>query len=323
MAVDPDPDPVERELWEHFGVHVVEQRPTEFLDELDGQARPARGRPRGAVSPPDGPYVGLDCFHEEDAGLFFGRDAERTRIIGNLRASRLTLLHAESGVGKSSLLRAGVSARLNEPAANVRGGGRYVTVVFNGWGPSPTAALIESLASAARATGGGEGGGATARRPGARDRGRVRRDRRDRARHPRSVRGALPVRVDGGRRLRRRARGMHRRPHGAGALPHLRARGRLRAHRGAVQEPHPERLRQLPASRLPRRGRRARGRSSSPWPRSTGASPRTRPDGTSSPRWSTPCSTRSGAGASRSARTRRRKRHPPTACASRPPICSS
>ena len=34
MAVDPDPDPVERELWEHFGVHVVEQRPTEFLDEL-------------------------------------------------------------------------------------------------------------------------------------------------------------------------------------------------------------------------------------------------------------------------------------------------
>ena len=60
------------------------------------------------MSPPDGPYVGLDCFREKDAALFFGRDAERTRIIGNLRASRLTLLYAESGVGKSSLLRAGV-----------------------------------------------------------------------------------------------------------------------------------------------------------------------------------------------------------------------
>jgi hypothetical protein len=35
MAVDPDPDPVERDLWEDFGVHVVEQRPTEFLDELE------------------------------------------------------------------------------------------------------------------------------------------------------------------------------------------------------------------------------------------------------------------------------------------------
>ena len=79
----------------------------------------------------DGPYVGLDCFHEEDAALFFGREAERTRIIGNLRASRLTLLHAESGVGKSSLLRAGVSARLNAPAAVVRGGSRY-----GGW-PRP------------------------------------------------------------------------------------------------------------------------------------------------------------------------------------------
>lgn len=35
MAVDPAPDPVERELWEDFGVHVVEQRPTEFLDEVE------------------------------------------------------------------------------------------------------------------------------------------------------------------------------------------------------------------------------------------------------------------------------------------------
>ena len=112
----------------------------------------------------DGPYVGLDCFRETDAGLFFGRDAERTRIIGNLRAARLTVLYAESGVGKSSLLRAGVSARLNEPTAGVRGGGRYVTVVFSEWGPSPTPALIESLASAARRLPGARG--ATPRRDG-------------------------------------------------------------------------------------------------------------------------------------------------------------
>ena len=46
-----------------------------------------------------GPYVGLDYFVEDDAAFFFGRDAERKRIIGNLRASRLTLLYAESGVG--------------------------------------------------------------------------------------------------------------------------------------------------------------------------------------------------------------------------------
>ena len=70
------------------------------------------------------PYVGLDYFLEEDAGLFFGRDAARKRIIGNLRASRLTLLYAESGVGKSSLLRAGVSARLRQLAARRASGAR-------------------------------------------------------------------------------------------------------------------------------------------------------------------------------------------------------
>jgi CHASE2 domain-containing sensor protein len=103
------------------------------------------------------PYVGLDYFLEEDAGLFFGRDAERKRIIGNLRASRLTLLYAESGVGKSSLLRAGVSARLRQLAAQRVAGGaagrgpaRYVPVVFNAWQGDAKADLIAALEAAVR-----------------------------------------------------------------------------------------------------------------------------------------------------------------------------
>jgi len=99
------------------------------------------------------PYVGLDYFLEEDAGLFFGRDAERKRIIGNLRASRLTLLYAESGVGKSSLLRAGVSARLRRLAArgaSVPGSARFVPVVFSAWRGDATADLIAALEAAAR-----------------------------------------------------------------------------------------------------------------------------------------------------------------------------
>ena len=99
------------------------------------------------------PYVGLDYFDEEDAGLFFGRDAERKRILGNLRASRLTLLYAESGVGKSSLLRAGVSARLRQLAARSvaeRGSARYVPVVFSAWQGDAKADLIAALEAAAR-----------------------------------------------------------------------------------------------------------------------------------------------------------------------------
>jgi CHASE2 domain-containing sensor protein len=100
---------------------------------------------------PASPYVGLDCFREEDAALFFGRDAERTRIIGNLRASRLTLLHAESGVGKSSLLRAGVSARLRELVGGARAdANRFVPVVFSRWSAAPTPAVIASIEESAR-----------------------------------------------------------------------------------------------------------------------------------------------------------------------------
>src|SRR3954447_46610 len=68
-----------------------------------------------------GPHVGLDFFSEEDAPLFFGRSAERKRIITNLRASRLTLLYASSGGGKSSLLRAGRAARPRQGLAPAAG----------------------------------------------------------------------------------------------------------------------------------------------------------------------------------------------------------
>jgi CHASE2 domain-containing sensor protein len=105
------------------------------------------------VSTTDGPYVGLDYFVEADAGRFFGRDGERKRIIGNLRASRLTLLYAESGVGKTSLLRAGVSARIRELTARSiaeRGSTRYVPVVFSSWRTDPTVGLIEAIENAVR-----------------------------------------------------------------------------------------------------------------------------------------------------------------------------
>jgi WD40 repeat protein len=57
---------------------------------------------------PETPYVGLVPYDEDDASFFFARDAEKRVVIGNLRASRLTILYGASGVGKTSLLRAGV-----------------------------------------------------------------------------------------------------------------------------------------------------------------------------------------------------------------------
>ena len=74
-------------------------------------------------------------------------------IIGNLRASRLTLLYAQSGVGKSSLLRAGVAARLSELArrsVSERGSPGYVPVVFNRWRDDPLPTLVAEIGTALR-----------------------------------------------------------------------------------------------------------------------------------------------------------------------------
>ena len=100
---------------------------------------------------PESPFPGLTHYTSEYAEFFFGRDAERMRIIGNLQATRLTLLYAQSGVGKSSLLSAGVAPRLRELAElNVKDEGRpgNVPVVMREWVGDPTERLIEAVAEA-------------------------------------------------------------------------------------------------------------------------------------------------------------------------------
>ncbi|MFL5823408.1 MAG: PQQ-binding-like beta-propeller repeat protein [Solirubrobacteraceae bacterium] len=103
---------------------------------------------RRREAPSDSPYLGLSYYMEEFAGLFFGRDSERTLVIGNLRAARLTILYAPSGVGKSSLLRAGVAARLRELARRTvaeRGSARFIPIVFNSWHDEPLDDLIGEI----------------------------------------------------------------------------------------------------------------------------------------------------------------------------------
>ena len=61
----------------------------------------------------DCPYVGLTAYGEQDAEFFFGREREVDLVTANLQASRLTLLYGESGVGKSSILLAGLMRELH------------------------------------------------------------------------------------------------------------------------------------------------------------------------------------------------------------------
>ena len=82
------------------------------------------------------PYQGLAPYLERDAGFFFGRERERDLITANLMASRLTILYGISGVGKSSVLRAGAAYHLNRLADQNRMEFErplLAVAVFNGW----------------------------------------------------------------------------------------------------------------------------------------------------------------------------------------------
>jgi DNA-binding beta-propeller fold protein YncE len=89
------------------------------------------------------PYFGLEYYGEEDSYWFCGRDAESNRVIANLRAARLTLLHARSGVGKTSLLRAGVASRLRK--ARTTDPRIAIPVVFADWKDDPIFGLVRAI----------------------------------------------------------------------------------------------------------------------------------------------------------------------------------
>ncbi len=93
-----------------------------------------------------GPYVGLVPFKAEDERFFFGRKRETQQVINNLFAARLTLLYGPSGVGKSSLLGAGVLADL---ARRSEGRAvRQVAVYLNEWHGDALSAFRQKMLAA-------------------------------------------------------------------------------------------------------------------------------------------------------------------------------
>src|SRR5437867_7682915 len=70
-------------------------------------------------SPSARPYKFLDYYGEQDAELFFGREAEIEIICSRILAHRSFILHGRSGVGKSSLARAGLLPRLQSEGHRV------------------------------------------------------------------------------------------------------------------------------------------------------------------------------------------------------------
>ena len=89
---------------------------------------------RQETSPPEGPYKGLRPYEEQDQQYFFGREAECNILIDKILTNRFTLLFAATGVGKSSLLRAGILPRLKDPTQE-----HLDVVYFRDWVDRPLA----------------------------------------------------------------------------------------------------------------------------------------------------------------------------------------
>ncbi len=97
------------------------------------------------------PYKGLASYDTDDAAFFFGRERERDVVIANLRAHALTVLYGASGVGKSSLLQAGVLSKLREEAVETlqhRETPEFVPVTFSSWGDDPTDGILSAIREA-------------------------------------------------------------------------------------------------------------------------------------------------------------------------------
>jgi hypothetical protein len=134
------------------GVVVGLLHATPFADEPD---RDAYLLPAGLVAEaweeqfgyllvPANPYRGLEPFTAEHAEVFFGRDRDIDRLAERVRAQPVVIVVGPSGVGKSSLVQAGLVPRL-------QGAGRWSVVLVRP-GQDPWQRLATSLLQAGRGT---------------------------------------------------------------------------------------------------------------------------------------------------------------------------
>lgn len=88
------------------------------------------------------PYVGLRPYERNEQHLLFGRHRDTQFLSDKILSARLTVLYGQSGLGKSSLLRALVIPKLEENDARV--------IYFDAWsGEEPELALKDALVKVA------------------------------------------------------------------------------------------------------------------------------------------------------------------------------
>jgi hypothetical protein len=91
---------------QHQGVIDPLNDPVQFARLIDAILGRTANGPAHLI---DEPFVGLRAMTEREADRFFGRSAEITELVEDLRRNRLVAIVADSGAGKSSLAMAGLA----------------------------------------------------------------------------------------------------------------------------------------------------------------------------------------------------------------------
>ncbi|AGP42098.1 serine/threonine-protein kinase [Sorangium cellulosum] len=96
------------------------------------------GRREIVLGAAESPFAGLSAFQEVDADRFFGREDDIAGMVARLKSQPLLAVVGASGVGKSSLVRAGIIPALK------RSGAGWASLVMRP-GREPMAALADLL----------------------------------------------------------------------------------------------------------------------------------------------------------------------------------
>ena len=98
---------------------------------------------------PQNPWLGLFSYSEETLAYFHGRDEETAELARRVQRKLLTVLFGQSGLGKTSLLRAGIVPRLRaEGYCPV-----YVRIDYATGSPSPSEQIKQAIFSATETAG--------------------------------------------------------------------------------------------------------------------------------------------------------------------------
>ena len=119
-----------------------------MIDDVQAGGAATPSNPEATVDARN-PWLGLASFTEETRPFFYGRDQEVAELARRVQRKLLTVLFGKSGLGKTSILRAGLVPRLRAHGYCPV----YVRIAYGRDTPEPSEQIREAIRRAAGASG--------------------------------------------------------------------------------------------------------------------------------------------------------------------------